>query len=222
MAYVELTWILDRVDRRKTLLINNPCAVRDANEKLYALHFPELCPPTLVTSDRALLFEFLERHREVVFKPLDAGGGEGILFGDVRMRGARALIDAVTAGGKRTLAQAYLSSASEGDTRVLLLDGQALGAVRRVHGAGEERNNLHLGGSAEPAPMTPAMQRIVRTIAPKLREDGLFFVGIDVIGDKLTEINVTSPTGIQELERLSGQPLCDQVIAWCETRRPSG
>ena len=217
-AYLESTWILDRVDRSRCLLVNDPAGVRSANEKLYALHFPELCPPTLVSSDRALLRRFVEEHGEVVFKPIAGHAGSGILFARADMRGLGALIEVATAGGARTEVQRYLPEAAHGDKRILLLDGEPLGAVLRVRGPGEERNNLHLGGSAARATLDEGDQRIVRTLGPRLRADGLHFVGIDVIGGHLTEVNVTSPTGIQEMEAFDGPGASERVIRWAEER----
>jgi glutathione synthase len=216
LAYVEATWILDRVDPGRCRVVNDPTGIRAANEKLYALRFPELCPPTLVTSDRSRLRDFVERHGEVVFKPLDAAGGAGILFASKDMRGLSALIEVATRGGARCEAQAYLPGAEDGDKRVLFLDGQVLGAVLRVHGPGEERNNLHLGGTAVSTTLSPADRRIAEVLGPALQQDGLVLVGIDVIDGMLTEVNVTSPTGLQELERLEGRDVCGAVIDWCE------
>lgn len=218
--YVEATWLLERVDRSRSRVLNAPAGVRAANEKLYALRFPELCPTTVVTGDRARLRAFVEEHGEVVLKALDGYAGEGILFAQRGMRGLNAVIEAATPRGRRCEAQVYLPEAAQGDKRILLLDGEPLGAVLRVHGAGEERNNLHLGGSAAAAPLDEADRHIVETIAPSLRADGLVFVGIDVIGGKLTEVNVTSPTGIQEIEQLEGRGAVAKVIAWCEAAAP--
>ena len=222
LAYVESTWILERVDRRRCRVVNDPAGVRAANEKLYALRFPDLCPKTIVTSDRARIRAFVEEHGEAVLKPLDGAGGEGIVFATRGMRGLSALIELATRRGARCEAQVYLPGASKGDKRILLLDGEVLGAVLRVHGPGEERNNLHLGGHAEAAHISAEDRRIVETIAPSLKRDGLVFVGIDVIDGRLTEVNVTSPTGIQELERLEGVDATGTVIDWCEKNAPKG
>ncbi len=218
--YVEATWILERVDPARCRVLNDPAGVRAANEKLYALRFPEVCPTTLVTADRARLRAFVEEHGEVVLKSLAGYAGEGILFAQRGMRGLNALLEAATPRGARCEAQVYLPEAAAGDKRILLLDGEPLGAVLRVHGAGEERNNLHLGGSAARTALDEDDLRIVRTIASQLRADGLVFVGIDVIGGKLTEVNVTSPTGIQELEEHEGRGAVARVIAWCEQNAP--
>lgn len=219
-AYLEATWILDRVDRSRCLVVNDPTGVRAANEKLYALRFPELCPTSLVTRDVRLLREFVEEHGEVVLKPLSGHAGEGILFAQRGMRGLNALLEAAVRDG-RTEAQVYLRAAEKGDKRILVLDGEPLGAILRVHAPGEERNNLHYGGRAFACDLDEEDRRIVSTIAAQLRADGLYFVGLDVIGGKLTEVNVTSPTGIQELEAHQGPGACTRVIEWLEQRVPA-
>lgn len=219
LAYVEATWLLDRVDRGRCRVINDPTGIRGANEKLYALRFPDLVPPTIVTSDANRLRTFVDEHGEVVLKPLHGSGGAGILFASKDGRGLMALLETATgAGTLRCEAQAYLPGASRGDKRILLLDGEPLGAVMRIHGEGEERNNLHLGGHAERTTLSPEDRRIVEALATTLRADGLYFVGIDVIDGKLTEVNVTSPTGIVELEALEKIDASAKVIAWCESR----
>lgn len=215
--YVEATWILEHVDPARCKVVNRPSGVRGANEKLYALRFPELCPTTIVTSDRARLRAFVEEHGEAVLKALDGHAGEGILFAQKGMRGLNALIEAATPRGRRCEAQVFLPEASAGDKRILLLDGEPLGAVLRVHGPNDERNNFHTGGSAVATDVDADDRRIIEAIAPSLRRDGLHFVGIDVIGGKLTEVNVTSPTGIQEIERMSGPGAVARVLDWCES-----
>ena len=220
VPYLELTWILDHVDRGRALIVNDPAGVRSTNEKLWALRFPELCPPTLVTADVARLRAFVEQAGEVVLKPIETAGGDGVLFAGKKMRGLAALLESATRDG-RCLAQTYLPAAAGGDKRVLVLDGQPLGAVLRVHAKGEERNNLHLGGSAHRSELDAADRRIVQAIGPYLRAAGLLFVGIDVIDGKLIEVNVTSPTGLQELARLSGIDGADRAIALCEARAPA-
>ena len=221
LRYVEATWILDSVDAARCRVLNDPSGVRAANEKLYALRFPELCPPTLVSADSSRLRAFIEHHGEVVLKPLDAAGGEGILFAWRGMRGLSALLEKATWKGARCEAQAYLPESEAGDKRILLLEGEPLGAVLRIHGPGEERNNLHLGGRAEPSTLGPEDRRIVERIAPALKRDGLVLVGLDVIGGHLTEVNVTSPTCIQELERFDRSDPARKVIEWCERHAPS-
>jgi glutathione synthase len=220
LGYVEATWILDRVDRARCRVINDPSGIRGANEKLYALRFPELCPSTLVSSDPGRLRAFVDAHGQVVLKPLGAAGGEGILYAWRGMRGLSALLETAVRSGSRCEAQAYLPGAEKGDKRILLLDGEPLGAVLRIHGEGEERNNLHLGGRAEPTTLAPEDRRIVERVGPSLRRDGLVLVGLDVIDGRLTEVNVTSPTCIQELERFDRIDACGAVIDWCERNAP--
>jgi glutathione synthase len=220
LAYVETTWMLEHVDAARCKVVNSAAGIRGANEKLYALKFPELIPPTLVTADRGRLRDFVRTHREVVLKPLGGAGGDGIVFAQEGMRGLTALLEVATPRGQRCEAQAYLPGAPKGDKRILLLDGEVLGAVLRVHGEGEERNNLHLGGHAEASTLDEHDRRIVAGVGPQLRRDGLWFVGLDVIDGKLTEVNVTSPTGIQEIERLDGVDATGRVIDWCEANDP--
>lgn len=220
IAYIEATWMLEQVDKGRCLVLNDPKGIRAANEKLYALKFPELCPETLVTNDRKRIRDFVETHGEAVLKSLSGYAGEGILFAQKGMRGLNAVIEAATIGNRRIEAQAYLPAATQGDKRILLLAGEPLGAVLRVHGKGEERNNLHLGGTAVKTDLDEDDWKIVRTLAPALAADGLVFVGIDVIGGKLTEVNVTSPTGIQEIETLNGPGATTRVIEWCEANAP--
>lgn len=219
-AYVELTWMLESTDRARTIIVNDPAGIRAANEKLYALRVPDLCPRSIVSGDAARLRAFVDEVGEAVVKPLAGHGGEGIVFAQRGMRGLTALLENAVRWG-RCEAQVYLPEASAGDKRILLLDGEPLGAVLRLHAAGEERNNLHLGGSAARTGLDDADREIVRRLRPHLAADGLFFVGIDVIGGRLTEVNVTSPTGIQELERLEGMDASARVIEWCEARAAS-
>ncbi|NNL84656.1 MAG: glutathione synthase [Myxococcales bacterium] len=216
--YVVATQILTLCHRATVL--NRPEGILAANEKLYALHFPELMAETLVTASRERLLGFLdELGGEMIVKPLDGRGGEGIFVlrrGDPNLH---SLLEQSTAfGTRRAMAQRFLPEVREGDKRVLLLDGEPLGAVLRVPADGEARANLHVGGRAAAATLDDADRRIVERIAPSLRRDGLFFVGIDVIGGRLTEINVTSPTGIQEMTRLDGTDYSARVIDAVEAR----
>ncbi len=216
--YVTATQILTLCHRATVL--NRPEGILSSNEKLYALHFPELMAETLVTSSRERLIGFLdELGGEMIIKPLDGRGGEGIFVlrrGDANLQ---SLLEQSTAfGTRRAMAQRFLPEVKEGDKRVLLLDGEPLGAVLRVPAEGEARANLHVGGRAARAELDDADHRIVSRIAASLRRDGLFFVGIDVIGGRLTEINVTSPTGIQEMTRLDGIDYPARVIDAVEAR----
>jgi glutathione synthase len=216
-AYLYGTLMLERC-RGGPLLINDPRGLRDANEKLYALNFPEWTPRTLVTADRTMIHDFC---RDVggtaMIKPLDGAGGSGVIQIKTGDKTARAIVDMLTHEGHRlALVQEFLPSVSEGDKRVLLMDGEILGAILRVPRGDEYRSNIHVGGSVVPTELTDRERAMVAAIAPKLREDGLYFVGLDVIGERLTEVNVTSPTGIQELGRFTGTRPSDKVIAWAE------
>src|SRR6266478_4314011 len=196
------------------LLINHPRGLRSANEKLFALRFPDLIPPTLVSREIPRLREFVEAHGgDGVVKPLDGCGGQGVLRvrkGDPNLS---TLLELATSGGRvPVMAQAYLPAVREGDKRIILLQGEPLGAVLRVPRDGELRANFASGGSAAPAPLTSRDREICRSLGPALNELGLWFVGIDVIGGKLTEVNVTSPTGLVEIDALNGESLEARVI----------
>jgi glutathione synthase len=215
--YLWLTLMLERLDGR-TLVVNRPSGLRSANEKLYACHFPELMPTTLVSSHAGAIKDFMrEVGGRAVIKPLDGAGGEGVMVlaeGDLNLN---AIIEATTRHGARmAMVQAFVPEVREGDKRILLLDGEPLGAILRVPQKDDVRSNIHVGGSVVKAELSAADRHIVETLAPRLRADGLFFVGLDVIGGKLTEVNVTSPTGIQQMSRLDDKNLCAPVIAWAE------
>jgi glutathione synthase len=216
-AYLYATLVLERA-RGKTLLINDPRGLRDANEKLYALNFPSFTPRTMVTSNRDMIHEFCAEVGGVAMvKPLDGAGGMGVIQIKTGEKNARAIVDMLTHEGHRlAIVQEFLPSVSAGDKRILLLDGEPLGAILRVPRGDDYRSNIHVGGSVVPTELTAREQAMVKAIAPKLREDGLVFVGLDVIGERLTEVNVTSPTGIQELGRFTGTTPSDEVIAWAE------
>lgn len=217
--YLWSTQMLERIVR-DTLVVNHPRGLREANEKLYACNFPELMPRTLVASDRATIRAFVgEAGGRAVIKPLDGRGGEGVfaLFeGDPNFN---AIVETVTRFGARVaMVQEYLPEIGEGDKRILVLDGEPLGALLRVPQGGDLRSNLHIGGEAVKTTIGPADLRIVETLAPRLRDDGLWFVGLDVIGGKLTEVNVTSPTGIQQMSRLDGVDYPARVLDWLERK----
>lgn len=220
-AYLYATLVLERA-RGGPVLVNDPRGLRDANEKLYALNFPEWTPRTLVAADRDMIHEFVESMGGVaVIKPLDGAGGSGVMLVRKDDKNARAIVDTLTGEGQRlAMVQEFLPAVTEGDKRVLLLDGEPLGAILRVPRGDDLRSNIHVGGSVVPTEITPREVELVRSIAPRLRADGLVFVGLDVIGERLTEVNVTSPTGIQELGRFTGTRPSDAVIAWVEARAP--
>jgi glutathione synthase len=217
--YLWCTLLLDRI-KPDTLVINDPHGLRQANEKLYACYFPELMPRTLVTSDKQRIKAFLTHvGGHAVIKPIGGRGGEGVLVlreGDPNIN---AIIEATTRNGQcLAMVQIFMPEVRVGDKRILLLDGEPLGAILRVPSSEEVRSNLRVGGTAVKATLDAADRHIVQTLAPRLRNDGLWFVGIDVIGGKLTEVNVTSPTGIQSMERLDQKPYSAQVFDWIEAR----
>lgn len=218
--YLWLTLALDHLDG-KTLVVNSPEGLRSANEKLYAHHFPEVAPPTLMTSRRDTILGFLgEVGGRAVIKPIDGHGGEGVFLlaeGDSNLNG---LIESVTYNQHRNvIVQALMPEIYEqGDKRILLVDGELLGVVARVPSHGDHRSNVHVGGSAAPAELDDSDREIIAALRPRLLQDGLFFVGLDVIGGKLIEVNVTSPTLIQQMARLSGQNLAATVIEKLEAK----
>ncbi|XYH96382.1 glutathione synthase [Sorangium sp. So ce1128] len=218
-SYLYATLLLERA-RRCPLIVNDPRGLRDANEKLYALNFPEWTPKTLVTADREQIHAFVRAlGGTAVIKPLDGAGGLGVLQISERDKNARAIADMMTNEGHRlAMVQEYLPAVVQGDKRVLLLDGEPLGAILRVPRDDDHRSNIHVGGRVVSTELTERERDLVRAVAPRLRADGLYFVGLDVIGERLTEVNVTSPTGIQELGRFLGADPADRVIAWAEER----
>lgn len=219
-AYLYATLLLENA-RGGPLIVNDPRGLRDANEKLYAMHFQEWTPATLVTADRDVIFSFVaEVGGNAVIKPLDGAGGSGVMLLREGDKNARAIVDVLTAEGQRVaMVQEFLPAVQKGDKRILLLDGEPLGAILRVARGDDIRSNIHVGGRTEPCELSDRERELVRSIAPRLVADGLYFVGLDVIGERLTEVNVTSPTGIQELGRFTGTKPADKVIAWVEKKR---
>jgi glutathione synthase len=219
MHYITTTHLLDMVHPR-TLVVNDPASVRNAPEKLLVLSFPELTPPTAIARDLRTLREFRARHGDVILKPLYGNGGAGVfkLAGDDG--NLASLFELFTSFSREPLIiQKYLPDVRKGDKRVILVDGEPVGAINRVPAEGETRSNMHVGGRPEPVALTERDREICARIGPTLRERGLLFVGIDVIGDWLTEINVTSPTGIQELERFDGTNAARLIWEAIERRR---
>jgi glutathione synthase len=224
MKFFFATHLLSLVDEGKCFLMNNPKGLREANEKLYALRFPEQIPQTLVTSNMALLKEFMEElGGEMIIKPLDGCGGSGVFYLNVQDRNTNSILEAATDNGRRLImGQRYLPEIRQGDKRIIVLDGKPLGAVLRVPLEYETRGNIHVGGQCVHAGLTPRDLEICEALAPLLQNDGLYFVGLDVIGSFLTEVNVTSPTGIQEINGLDNVRLETQVIDFVERKASSG
>jgi glutathione synthase len=220
MAFFFATHLLGLIDPRRTFVINDPRGLREANEKLYALNFPDVIPPSLVTSSIARLKIFLEElGGEMIVKPLDGAGGAGVFHLHRGDRNLNAILESATDQGRRPImAQRYLPEIRRGDKRVVVLDGEPLGAVLRVPREDETRGNIHVGGAVEQSPITARDREICDRLAPRLRADGLWFVGLDVIGEWVTEVNVTSPTGIQEINTLDGVALEARVIDFVEQR----
>jgi glutathione synthase len=222
MAYITTTHILEHIHPR-TLVVNDPFWVRNSPEKLLVLRFPHLTPPTMIARDLAAIRSFKAAHGDVILKPLYGNGGAGVFRLDPSDRNLAALHELFTGFSREPLiVQKYLPEVSAGDKRVILVDGEAAGAINRVPQPGETRSNLHAGGRAEKVALTDRDREICAEIGPVLREKGLVFVGIDVIGDWLTEINVTSPTGIQELERFDGIDVAGRIWDAIEARRRAG
>jgi glutathione synthase len=219
-AYLHATLVLELL-RGRTLVVNDPRGLREANEKLYGLrHFARYMPRTLVTADREAIHAFAaDVGGAAVIKPLDGAGGFGVLAVRAGDDNARAIVDMLTEEGRRlAIVQEYLPEVMQGDKRVLVLDGEPLGAILRVPRPGELRANIHVGGTVVHAELSAGERALVSDVGERLRADGLYFVGLDLIGERLTEVNVTSPTGIRELAELDGGRPSDRVIAWVESR----
>ncbi|MDX5401392.1 MAG: glutathione synthase [Rhodobacterales bacterium] len=219
MFYITTTHLLDRIHPR-TLVVNDPFWVRNSPEKLLVLNFPDLTPPTTIARDLATIRAFKDRHGDVILKPLYGNGGAGVFRLVQDDRNLSSLHELFTGFSREPLiVQKYLPAVTKGDKRVILVDGEAVGAINRVPAAGETRSNMHVGGRPEKVGLTERDLEICARIGPVLREKGQVFVGIDVIGDWLTEINVTSPTGIQELERFDGVNIAARIWERIEARR---
>ena len=221
MAYITSTHLLEHV-HPKTLVVNDPIHVRNAPEKLYVTHFQQLMPPTLIASDRDEIRAFRDRHGDIIVKPLFGNGGAGVFHLRPEDENMNALLEMFTGIYREpVIVQRYVPEVREGDKRIILIDGEAMGAVNRVPAKGEARSNLHVGGTATKASLSPRDREICEAIGPALKQRGLIFVGIDVIGDYLTEINVTSPTGLQEINRFDGVRLEARIWDAIEARYSS-
>jgi glutathione synthase len=216
-AYLYATYVLDYIDQNKTLVVNNPDGIRKANEKMYALQFTKAIPETIVSADKQFIRQFVEAKGATVLKPLGNKAGEGILFLQAGDRNFNSIVELSTQQGRLpVMVQTYLPEAKDGDKRIILLNGEPIGALNRLASSSDFRNNMATGGTVAKTEITLREQEICSQIATNLRRDGLIFVGIDVIGGYLTEVNVTSPTGIREIDRLDGTHLAHQVIQWVE------
>jgi len=220
MRFFFSTHLLSLVNEQKCFVMNHPRGLREANEKLYALRFPEQIPQTVVTSDMRRLKDFMaDLGGEMIIKPLDGAGGSGVFYLNQQDRNTNSILEAATNNGQKlVMGQRYLPEIRQGDKRIIVLDGEPLGAVLRVPLEEETRGNIHVGGQCVRTEVTSRDREICEALSPLLRQDGLYFVGLDVIGNYLTEVNVTSPTGIQEINSLNGVRLESQVIDFIEQR----
>ncbi|MBW4706250.1 glutathione synthase [Roseobacter sp. YSTF-M11] len=218
MHYITSTHLLDRLTP-DTLVVNDPFWVRNYPEKLLVLDYPDLTPPTSIARDLSTIKAFKEKHGDIILKPLYGNGGAGVFRLDANDRNLSSLHELFTGFSREPLiVQKFLPDVSKGDKRVILVDGEAVGAINRVPAAGETRSNMHVGGRPEKIGLTERDLEICAAIGPLLKEKGQIFVGIDVIGDYLTEINVTSPTGIQELERFDNVNIAAKIWEAIEAR----
>ncbi len=220
MEYIYSTYILEAAEKEGTLIVNRPSSLRDANEKLFTTRFPQCCTSSLVTRDRQQLINFLQDHGDIILKPLDGMGGASIF----RLReddpNTNVIIETLTGHGtKYTMAQRFIPEISAGDKRILMVDGEAIPyALARIPQPGETRGNLAAGGRGEGQPLSERDHWIAQQVGPTLREKGILFAGLDVIGDYLTEINVTSPTCIRELDKQFGLNISAQLLDKIEER----
>jgi glutathione synthase len=218
MSYITATHLLEHL-HPQTLVVNDPVHVRNAPEKLYVTHFQQLMPPTVIASDRDQILEFRAEHGDIIIKPLFGNGGAGVFHITREDENLNALLEMFTQLYREpVIAQRYLPEIRNGDKRIILIDGEPAGAINRVPPKGEARSNLHVGGKAMPSSLSARDREICDAIGPALKEKGLIFVGIDVIGDYLTEINVTSPTGIQQIDRFDNVNLSARIWDSIEAR----
>ncbi len=219
MAYITATHVLEHI-HPKTLVMNDPGQVRNAPEKIFVTQFRDLMPPTLITSDRLEINEFRALHQDIILKPLFGNGGAGVFRVKPDDENLGSLLEMFTQFYREpVIVQRYLPEVRKGDKRIILVDGEFAGAINRVPAAGEARSNLHVGGRPEATTLTKREQDICAALGPELKKRGLIFTGIDVIGDYLTEINVTSPTGIQEVRRFGGPDIAKLIWDAIERRK---
>ncbi|HVU20439.1 MAG TPA: glutathione synthase [Rhizomicrobium sp.] len=219
MAYITATHILERI-HPKTLVVNDPAHVRNAPEKLFVTEFKDLMPPTLITTDRGEIAAFRAEHKDIILKPLYGNGGAGVFRVKQDDENLGALLEMFTQFYREpVIVQRYVPEVRKGDKRIILVDGEFAGAINRVPAAGEARSNMHVGGRPEATTLTAREKDICNTLAPELKRRGLIFTGIDVIGNYLTEINVTSPTGIHEVRRFGGPDIAALIWDAIEKRK---
>jgi len=219
MAYITATHILEHI-HPKTLVVNDPAHVRNAPEKIFVTQFRDLMPPTLITSDRREINEFRAQHKDIILKPLYGNGGAGVFRVKPDDENLGALLEMFTQFYREpVIVQRYLPEVRKGDKRIILVDGVFAGAINRVPAVGEARSNMHVGGKPEATKLTKREQDICAALGPELKKRGLIFTGIDVIGDHLTEINVTSPTGILEVRRFGGPDIAKLIWDAIERRK---
>ncbi|MEZ2239497.1 glutathione synthase [Microcoleus sp.] len=215
VPYLYATYLLDYIDPAKTLVVNSPKGLRDANEKMYALQFEGAIPETIVSQSKQVIRQFVEKKGAAVLKPLGGKAGEGILFLEKGDRNLNSLVEISTNQGTvPVMVQTYLPEAKEGDKRIILLNGKPIGAINRIPTGNEFRGNMAVGGRVAKTEISDRELQICSQLAPVLQRDGLYFVGIDIIGGYLTEVNVTSPTGIREIDLFNGVSLGKEVIEW--------
>jgi len=219
MAYITATHVLENI-HPKTLVVNDPASVRNAPEKIFVTQFEDLMPPTLITSDRREIDSFRSQHKDIIVKPLYGNGGAGVFRVKPDDENLGSLLEMFTQFYREpVIVQRYVPEVRKGDKRIILVDGEFAGAINRVPAAGEARSNMHVGGRPEATTLTAREKHICATIGPELKRRGLIFTGIDVIGDYLTEINVTSPTGIHEVRRFGGTDIAALIWDAIERRK---
>jgi len=220
MEYVYTTYLLEQAEARGSLVVNRPAALRDANEKLYTGWFPEVCPPTLVSRRHADFVTFVDEQRDVIVKPLGGMGGASIFRIAAGDTNRNVIIETLTDHGSRyAMAQRFIPEIRDGDKRIIVIDGEPVPyALARIPTAGENRGNLAAGGSGVGVALSDKDRKIVETVAPRLREAGILFAGLDVIGEYLTEVNVTSPTCIRELDQLYGLNISSTLMDCIEQK----
>lgn len=214
--YLYHTWILDLIDP-KIVVLNKPAGIRTVNEKIWGSQFTSIVPLTLITRDKKEMQNFLNEHKDIIIKPMNGFGGQGVFrlrVGDTNLNVTEELLS--KGFSEEIILQRFVADAHQGDKRIMLLNGDPLGALLRIHPTDDHRNNLFAGGKAYPTEITPREHEIIATLKPHLQKLGLYLVGIDVIGGYLIEVNVTSPTGLQEMNRLYNLRLEDEVTSFVE------